>query len=116
MWLFTVASLITSFAAIAGFGRPFAEAEHFGLPGGQAALWPGWLLRPGNLSGDDGVDKVMLDGGIDHSTVVEHLMERLADLRSAGVLGQVAAGAGPERLDDRTVIGVCGQGDHLDAG
>jgi hypothetical protein len=40
----------------------------------------------------------MLDGGVDYGAVAEDLMERLADLRSAGVLGQVAAGAGPERL------------------
>jgi hypothetical protein len=43
-------------------------------------------------------------------------LECFADFPGAGVFGQVAAGAGAQRVDDGAVIGVCGEHEHFDAG
>src|SRR6185437_13010120 len=96
------------------------EGQHLGFPGGES----GWERRdrparvgrrwPGPQG--DRVDQVMLDGGVDDRVVVEDLPQSLADLRPARVLGQVSAGAGPQRAEHRPVVGVGGERDHLDLG
>ena len=74
-------------------GEPLGdEGEHFGLAG---------VSPSGSRDGDvglrggagDGVDEVVLHGGVYRGVVIEDLLEGLADLCPAGVLGEVAAGA-----------------------
>jgi hypothetical protein len=59
---------------------------------------------------------VVLDRRVDGRLAPHHRLERLADLLGAGVLGQVAAGAGAQRLDDRALVVVGGEREHLDTG
>ena len=59
---------------------------------------------------------MVLDGGVDGRVVVEDLPQRRPDLRTARVLGQVTAGAGPQGGEHGSVVGVGGERDHLDLG
>jgi hypothetical protein len=59
---------------------------------------------------------VLLDRRVDGRLAAGDLLQGLADLRGTRVLGQVAAGPGPQRVDDRAVVGVRGQDQDLDAG
>ncbi len=56
----------------------------------------------------------MLDGRIDGGLAAGDPLECLVEFLGAGVLGQVAAGAGPQRVDDGAVISVGGEHEHLD--
>ena len=58
----------------------------------------------------------MLDGGVDGCLSAGDLLEGPVDLFGAGVLGQIAASARPEGVDDRSVVCVGGQHEHIDVG
>jgi hypothetical protein len=57
---------------------------------------------------------VVLHGRVDRRLTTRDRLQRLADLLGAGVLGQVAAGAGAQRLHDRALVVVGRERDHLD--
>ena len=52
-------------------------------------------------AGGDGVDEVVLHGRVDDCLVLEDLLQGVADLRSAGILGEITASPGPERVEHR---------------
>jgi hypothetical protein len=56
----------------------------------------------------------MLSGRIDAGVVSHDLVEGVADLFCAGVLGQVAAGTGPEGVADCAVVGIPREPEHFD--
>jgi hypothetical protein len=83
-----------------------------GQSGGELRRWVGAVAGP---AGGDGVQEVLLDGRVDGGLACGDPFEGLADLGGAGVFGQVAAGTGPQRVDDGPVIGVGGEHQDLDA-
>src|SRR6201996_1716500 len=70
----------------------------------------------GGGGGGDGAEQVVLGGGVDDGAAAGDVVQGAADLLGAGVFGQVAAGAGAERVDDRVVVGVGGEHDDLNIG
>ena len=59
---------------------------------------------------------MVLDGRVDGGLAASDPLECFADFLGAGVLGQVAAGAGAQCVDDGAVVGVGGEHEHFDAG
>lgn len=49
--------------------------------------------------GGEGVHEVVLDGRVHRGVIVKDVLEGLVDFRPARVLGEVSAGAGPQRVD-----------------
>jgi hypothetical protein len=83
-------------------GQPFGhEAENLGLTRGQAVRETRSLRwRPGRYR----LHHVLLYSRVDHGLPADYLLECPADLRRAGVLGQVPAGAGLQRVNDRAIV------------
>ena len=112
MWLLTVPSLTTRRSAISWFDMPVAISDSTSASRGvrpagrgESDRLAGWRQRC------EGVDNVMLNGGVDDRVVVEDLCKGLADLRPAGVFGEVAACAGPQGVYHGSVICVGGKYD-----
>ncbi len=114
MWLFTVASLEHEPLRDLGVGQPVGhEPEHLDLARGE----PVGARRHGPPRRLDRCrDEVVGDRRVDGRAVVEHLPQRLVDLGTAGVLGEVAARTGPQRVEDRAVVGVGGEDDDAHVG
>jgi hypothetical protein len=62
----------------------------------------GFRWSPGG--GGEGVDEVVLHGRVDGRLAADDRLQGLADLLGAGVLGQVAAGTGPQGLHHRALV------------
>ena len=113
MWLLTVPSLTTSCSAISLFDMPAAISDSTSASRGVRPAGRGESDRR-TWAGDqrcDGVDNVMLDGGVDGRVVIEDLPEGVADLRPARVFGQVAACASSQGVYHGPVIRVGGKYD-----
>lgn len=90
------------------------EREYFGFTSCQS----GGELRCGAMAGlarGDGVQEVLLDGRVNGRLAAGDPFEGLADFRGTGIFGQVAAGTGPQRVDNGPVIGVGGEHEDVDS-
>ena len=118
MWLLTVVSLTTSWLAISALDSPWAisvstSASRAVSPAGNSrrgSAGAGWPRAAAMTS-----SRCCWTAGSMAAWPLVTCCECVADLGGAGVLGQVAAGAGAERFDDGAVVGVGGQHEYLDA-
>ena len=78
-----------------------------------ADLLPDVVLMDLRMPRCDGVDYVVLYGGVDDRVVIEDLFEGVADLRPARVFGEVAACASSQGVYHGPVIRVGGKHDDL---
>jgi hypothetical protein len=65
-------------------------------------------------AGSDGVEEVLLDRRVDGGLSAGDPLQSVADLGGTDVLGEVAASAGTQRVDDGAVIGVGGEDEDFD--
>ena len=73
MWLFTVVSLTTSWAAISALERPWAISERTSASRGGEAVGEAVVFRGVLVAGGDGVEQVVLDCRVDRRLAVHHL-------------------------------------------
>ncbi len=116
-WVLTVASLTNSARDLpVGLARR-DEVEHLGLARRQVGVGGiGGVGAPGGRGGGrtgSGRQQPLLHLGIEHGLAGRGGQHGPADLGPGGVLGQVAQRACLQGADDRFVVGVGGQHDHL---
>ena len=116
MWVLTVASLTNSARAISRLDLPAAmrrsTSDSRGVRSVSAGSAPPAAARGGGRAGG-GRQQPLLDLRVEHGLAGRGGQYGPADLGPGGVLGQVAERACLQGADDRFVVGVGGQHDHL---
>ncbi len=110
----TVAPLTTSAAAISPFDKPAAIS--FRTSTSRDVSWSGSTRVGADCACEHGSHEPLLDHRIEVCSPGGKRSDRLLDLLGARVLRQVAARARLERREQRLVVRVCREDEHLDVG